>query len=251
VSGSYSLVQISDVHLTTAGVMANGARPRDNLLRALEAVARTGIRPDAFLLTGDLADQGEGPCYDDLAAIMAHAAAGASVIYLPGNHDDRAAFRRHLLGGSGDDPVNQVHWAGGLRIITLDSVIPRQDGGELTARTLSFLRSELASPAPDGTIVALHHPPVPSPVKPMADIALRDPARLRATIHGTDVRLVVAGHYHHEALGMLGPVPAWVSPATAYRLDATSPDEFRGVPGTAVSRIELAADALAITTILA
>jgi 3',5'-cyclic AMP phosphodiesterase CpdA len=248
-SDSYLLVQISDIHLTSAGTMGPGARTRDNLMRALGAVAAAGLRPDVFLLTGDLADQGEGGCYDDLAAIMREAAGAAEVIYLPGNHDDRAAFRRHLLGGDGDGPVNQVRRRGGLRVIALDSVIPGQDGGELGDETLGFLRAELAQPAPDGTVVTLHHPPVPSPVPDMAAISLRNPEALRAAIAGTDVRLVVAGHFHHEAAGLLGTVPVWVGPAVAYRLDTAYTAGFRSVPGTAVSRIELTPDGPLLTTI--
>lgn len=248
---SYLLVQLSDIHLTVSGIGPHGARTRDNLLAALREAAAAGLRPDVFLLTGDLADAGEGPCYDDLAAILADAAtaSGASVVYLPGNHDDRAAFRR-LLGdgaaaGAGGPPVNQsapvnqTHWRDGLRIIALDSTIPGEDGGALDDETLRYLRSELATPAPDGTIVALHHPPISSPVEPMARIALRDPARLRDAIAGSDVRLVLCGHSHHEAFGMAGATPVWVSPATAYRLDVTSTGAFRGVPGTAFSGIRL------------
>ncbi|HET9080791.1 MAG TPA: metallophosphoesterase [Trebonia sp.] len=248
-NGSYLLVQVSDVHLTTEGIMGPGARPRDNLLRALGAVEAAGLQPDVFLLTGDLADKGEGACYDDLAAILKRAAGTADVVYLPGNHDDRAAFRRHLLGQAGDGPVNQVLWRGGLRIISLDSVIPGQDGGELGEEALRFLRAELAAPAPDGTVVALHHPPVPSPVRPMAAIALRNPAPLRDAIAGTDVRLVVAGHFHHEALGTLGTVPVWVGPAAAYRLDTASTRAFHSVAGTAVSRIELTPGGPLVSTI--
>ena len=180
---------------------------------------------------------------------MKKAAAAADVIYLPGNHDDRAAFRRHLLDGTGDGPINQVRWRNGLRIIALDSVIPGQDGGELGEESLSFLRAELTTPAPDGTIVTLHHPPIPSPIQPMAAIALRNPAPLREAIADTDVRLVVAGHFHHEALGTLGTVPVWVSPATAYRLDTTGTRAFHSVPGTAISRIELTPDGPVISTI--
>lgn len=248
-NGSYLLVQVSDVHLTTAGTMGPDARPRGNLLRALDAVEAAGLRPDVFLLTGDLADKGEGASYDDLAAIVKQAAGTADVVYLPGNHDDRAAFRRHLLGRAGDGPVNQVRWRGGLRIIALDSVVPGQDGGELGEETLSFLRAGLAVPAPDGTVVVLHHPPVPSPVRPLTEIALRNPAPLREAIAGTDVRLVVAGHFHHEVLGMLAAVPVWVGPATAYRMDTASTRALHGVPGTAVSRIELGPDGPVISTI--
>ena len=70
-----------------------------------------------------------------LSAILSEAAAGcgASVIYLPGNHDDREAFRRHLLGDAGvpGTPLNQVHWRDGLRVVALDSTIPGEDGGRL------------------------------------------------------------------------------------------------------------------------
>ncbi|MGH3280107.1 MAG: metallophosphoesterase, partial [Trebonia sp.] len=206
-NGSYLLVQISDVHLTVTGTLGPGVRPRDNLLRALDAVRAAGLKPDVFLLTGDLADHGDGACYDDLAAIVKQAAGTADVVYLPGNHDDRGAFRRHLLGGAGDGPVNQVRWRGGLRVIALDSVVPGQAGGDLGDEALGFLRAELAVPAPHGTVLALHHPPIPSPIQPMTAIALRDPATLRGAIAGADVRLVVAGHFHHEAAGMLGTVP--------------------------------------------
>ncbi|HTU73962.1 MAG TPA: metallophosphoesterase [Trebonia sp.] len=248
---SYLLVQISDVHLTTSGTLPPGVRPRDNLVRAVEIMQSSGMRPDVILATGDLANSGDAACYDDLRAIMAGAAraTGATVIYLPGNHDDRVAFRRHLLDADGDAPVNQTHWHDGLRIITLDSVVPGADHGALGQEALGYLRAELATPAPDGTILALHHPPIPSPIKPMAQIALREPGRLRDAIAGSDIRLILAGHSHHESLGALGATPVWVSPATAYRLDTTSTDAFRGYPGSAFSRIDLTPDGPVATVI--
>jgi len=249
---SYLLVQISDVHLTADGTLPPGVRPRDNLIRAFDVLGSSGMRPDVILLTGDLTNAGDPACYDDLRAIVADRAAAAgvpTVVYLPGNHDERAAFRRHLLDVDGDAPVNQTHHRDGLRIIALDSVVPGQDHGVLTEEALDYLRFELATPAPDGTIVALHHPPIPSPIKPMAGIALRDPGRLRDAIEGGDVRLIVAGHSHHESLGVLGNTPVWVSPATAYRLDTTSTEAYRGYPGSAFSRIDLTADGPVVTVV--
>jgi 3',5'-cyclic AMP phosphodiesterase CpdA len=249
--GSYLLVQISDIHLTADGSLPPGVRPRDNLVRGLRMLEETGIRPDVFLLTGDLADAGEPACYDDLATTLTAAAAeiGASVIYLPGNHDDRATFRRHLLGGTGDGPINQTHWRGGLRIIALDSTIPGEDGGALDDQTLSYLRSEISTAAPDGTVVALHHPPFPSPIQPMAKIALRDPERLRDAIAGSDVRIVLTGHNHHEALSTIGSIPVWGSPATAYRGDITSSQVFRKLPGSAFSQIDLSPARTTVTVL--
>jgi len=57
------------------------------------------------------------------------------------------------------------------------------------------------------------------------------------------------GHYHHEALGTLGGVPVWVSPAAAYRLDTTSTGAFHGVPGAAFSRIELSGGGPTVTVL--
>jgi 3',5'-cyclic-AMP phosphodiesterase len=249
--GSYLLAQISDVHLTGRGLLMPGVAPRDNLVSGLRLLEASGITPDVFLLTGDLADAGEGACYDDLAELLAEAASrsGASVIYVPGNHDERDTFRRHLLGGSGDGPINQTHWRGGLRIIALDSSIPGQSHGALDDQTLGYLQTEIAEAAHDGTVLALHHPPIPSPIQPTAQIALRDPERLGDAIAGSDVRIVVCGHNHHEALGTLGPVPVWVCPATAYRFDKTSTQTFQRIPDIALSRIDLSDDGPTATVI--
>jgi 3',5'-cyclic-AMP phosphodiesterase len=276
------MVQISDLHLTTGGSLPPGVQPWDNLLRGLRLLEVAGIRPDIFLLTGDLADRGEAACYDNLAGIIAGAAAksGAGIIYVPGNHDDRDTFRRHLLGGAGPapaspapastapggtapggtapgstapggtgGPINQTHWRGGLRIIALDSTVPGEDHGILDDQTLGYLKSELGTAAPDGTVVALHHPPIPSPIRPMAEISLRDPERLRDAIAGSDVRIIVCGHNHHPALGTLGSIPVWVSPASAYLADTASTQVFHGVPGTAFSRIDLSGDGPMVTVI--
>ncbi|WP_246271743.1 hypothetical protein [Amycolatopsis acididurans] len=49
---------------------------------------------------------------------------------------------------------------GGLRIIALDSSVPGHGHGELSGGQLDWLARELATPAPDGTILAPHHPPL-------------------------------------------------------------------------------------------
>ena len=130
-------------------------------------------------------------------------------------------------------------WIGGLRIIALDSVIPGEVGGALRPGQLDQLRRELASPAPDGTILALHHPPIPTPIRGMAAMALAEPDQLAEVIEGTDVILVIAGHNHHASAGMLGGVPVWSAPATSYRSNPMNEDAYEPLSGCAYSRIEV------------
>lgn len=239
----FLIIQISDIHLTSEGALFAGARPRDNLQAALGLLVESGVVPDVVMLTGDLANTGEEACYRDLAAIMDGARqelGGAVLIYLPGNHDARPAFRRYLLGQSAEStPINQVHWVDGLRVVSLDSVVVGEDFGDLDEETLAFLSDATASPAPNGTVLALHHPPVPSPVRPMARIMLRHPERLAQVLEGSDVRLILCGHNHDGASGALASVPVWVSPSTAYQIDVLSRDAVRGFPGCALSQIDL------------
>jgi Icc protein len=246
---AYLIIQISDVHLTVDGRMAHVqnsetcAGPMDNLVSGLALLEGTGIRPDLFVLTGDLADEGDATCYQDLSRVFKDVAAadGPGAIFLPGNHDARRAFRCHLLEEEGEasGPINQVRWVGGLRILALDSTVPGKDHGYLDDETLAFVQDSLSTPAPDGTLIAFHHPPIPSPIDEMTSCSLMQPDRLSAAVEGSDVRLIMCGHNHHEAWGNLGSVPVWTSPSSAFRADMTNQTLFRAVPGSAFSRIDI------------
>jgi len=50
---------------------------------------------------------------------------GAQVLWVMGNHDDREPFSSVLMGAPATTaPQDAVYWAGGLRIIVLDSSVP-------------------------------------------------------------------------------------------------------------------------------
>jgi hypothetical protein len=83
----------------------------------------------------------------------------------------------------------------------------------------------------------------------MSRLRLRNPDDLRSAIAGSDVRIVISGHNHHEAAGSIGSVPVWVSPSSAYRADVTKSDVFRGIPGSAFSRIDLVDAELVVTVV--
>lgn len=243
--GDHLVLQLSDIHLCVSGSLRNGARTGEHLAATVAHLIERDVRPDVIVCTGDLTDDAADASYRALVTGLAPlaAASGARLVYLPGNHDRRGPLRRHLLGeeSPGEEPVNQVVWHEGLRIIAVDSTVPGAEHGALAPETLGFLADALANPAPDGTLLALHHPPILSPIRPMAAIALHAPEALAHVLRGSDVRLIVAGHNHHESAGSFAGIPVWVSPALAYRADVASTDEFRSLPGTALSRIDLPA----------
>ena len=197
------------------------------LREMLEALERTGRRPDAIIFTGDLADRGEAAAYAELAALAEPVAErlGARIVWGMGNHDDRAAFRSELLGGMRDGgPVDQVLWLDGLRIIMLDTSVPGEHHGELDDSQLAWLADELARPALDGTILAMHHPPIPSVLDLAVSVELRDQSRLAQVLTGSDVRAILAGHLHYSSTATFAGIPVSVASASCYTQDLLVPE---------------------------
>jgi len=224
----HSLVHISDTHLRGAGGKLYDRIDSESYLReVLAALESTGRRPEAIVFTGDLADVGEPAAYDRLAELVEPVAArlGARVIWAMGNHDDRAAFRTRLLGESpSTSPVDRVDRIDGLRIITLDSTVPGHHHGEVTPEQLEWLAEELASPSIDGTILVMHHPPIPSVLDLATSVELRDQAPLAAVLQGSDVRAILAGHLHYSSTATFAGIPVSVASATCYTQDLLVPE---------------------------
>ncbi|KRB37240.1 3',5'-cyclic-nucleotide phosphodiesterase [Microbacterium sp. Root180] len=221
------MLHLSDTHLLAGNrALAGRFDTAANLTLTLEAAERTGIRPDAIVFTGDLTDLGEPEAYLALREAVEPIAArlGAPVIWVAGNHDERPALRRDLLGlEPSEQPVTGVWDLGGLRLVVLDSTVPGWHHGDLDAAQLEWLADVLATPAPLGTVLAMHHPPLPSHV-PLFDILeLRDQGRLAEAIAGSDVRAILAGHLHYSTNGTFVGVPVSVAAATCYTMNLARP----------------------------
>lgn len=221
----YVLLHISDTHLVGGDGPLYGDVDADGRLgELLGQLNHSGVRPDAIVFTGDLADKGEPAAYRKLRDLVEPFAAelGAELIWVMGNHDDRAQLRRMLL----DEvpsmaPLDRVRRIDGLRIITLDTSVPGHHHGELRPAQLDWLAEELATPAPDGTILALHHPPIPSVLDMAVTVELRDQAPLGRVLKSSDVRAILAGHLHYSTNATFVGIPVSVASATCYTQDLT------------------------------
>ena len=224
---THFLLHLSDTHLVEGPGPLYGAVDSEARLRQIFAeVAASGIRPDAMVFTGDLADRGE-------PGVVSHAAV-----------DRRAGCRQP--GHSGHLGDGQSRQEGGLpRVPARGAPVVRAAGPVLRRRRSSgdrpgHHRPRPASrrvgpgaigvagrrtrvPARHGTILAMHHPPVPSVLDLAVLVELRDQPALAAVLRGSDVRAILAGHLHYSTTATFAGIPVSVASATCYTQDLTVP----------------------------
>jgi len=236
-----TFVHLTDTHIQpTETDSFFGLDTLARLHETLTLLRERGMLPGAtILISGDLANNGEPESYARLRAVVEELRAEGSVVHLAlGNHDNRAAFRTAMLDEPTSDGTAKYHYTamiGGLRVIVLDSHEPGTHHGALGDAQLAWLIAELATPAPEGTVIAVHHPPTDAPVPALAGHLLGDADALRDVIAGTDVIGVLAGHTHVSAVEQFGGVPSVTAPGTAFLLDVTAQEGMRFLDGGGVN----------------
>jgi len=173
-------------------------------------------------------------------------------VFATGNHDIRTEFHRQLLHRNATEPILQVYEVRGLRIVVLDSTIPGAGHGRLEAGHLAALTEELRRSAAAGTVLVLHHAPVPPPSPLLSYFALETASRraLAEVIAGTDVRLILAGHHHIARSAMLGDVPVAVAGSTAIRTDPlAAAGHERTWAGGSINLVELYPETAVVSVI--
>jgi len=251
---THVLAHLSDPHLVAGGGRLHGHIDTEAQFRnALARVEASGEDIDALVLSGDLVDSPQPAAYELLRQIVEPVAQRlrAPLITTTGNHDERRPYARALHGRDTDDPQDTVTMARGLRIITIDTAVPGFHHGGLSDAQYDWLAMELATTAEHGTILVMHHPPITyrSPVMQLLDF--EDVHRLRATVEGSDVRAILAGHLHVTTFGTLGHVPVFVAGGVSYVDDAGAPRELlMAVDGPqSWNLIEVHADAVVGTVV--
>ncbi|WP_173924275.1 phosphodiesterase [Agromyces sp. Marseille-P2726] len=231
------MAHVSDTHLLAGGAPLGGVADTVSALhRAVAQLERLGQRLDAIVVTGDITDLGELDAYRLVREAFEPlvVATGAELVWVMGNHDERETFRAGLLDETvpGDGPVHRAVDVGGLRIVVLDTSVPGYHHGELDASSLAWLDAVLAEPAPDGTVIAMHHAPIATPLALMDVLELRGQEAFAEVVRGRGVRLILGGHLHYATNGRFAGIPVSVAGALAYTMDlSASPRELVGIDG--------------------
>ncbi len=222
----HTIAHLSDLHLRPAAdPLVGGVVDTAEQLRRAVGVLSSWDRPcDAWLFTGDLSDTGTADTYELARSIVEPAAAraGVQVIWANGNHDEPAELSRVLWGQQAEAPLNREYRIGGLRVLTLDSNVPREPHGLVSDASLDWLADRLSTAAPDGTVLALHHPPIPPVQDAAARWPLTNPRALAQVVAGSDVRLIVGGHFHQTSFSTLAGVPVAGAVSLASSQDLTA-----------------------------
>lgn len=206
------IAHLSDTHIDTDPRSAERTRA---VMRYLEDLP---YDLDSVLVTGDVTDHGLPEEYEQARVLLT---SRHPVLFCPGNHDKRDAFRRHLLAqGSSTAPVNQVHRSAGVVIALCDSSVPGKDEGFLSDETLAWLEDELAR-TPDGTpvLVGFHHPPALLHVPFIDGLRQFGAERLAALAdRHPEIAAFLCGHAHTAAATVFAGRPLLVAPGVVSTL---------------------------------
>lgn len=230
------IAHLSDTHFLAGGAPLGGtADTVAHLDRAIRQLGRMTGSLDVILVTGDVTDLGEPDAYFRVREVLEPLAeaTGARLVWVMGNHDEREPFAEILLREpTPDGPLNRVVDLGGLRLVVLDTSVPGYHHGVLEPSTLDWLREVLRETAPYGTVLAMHHAPIATPLALMDILELRGQDDLAAVVRGTDVRAILGGHLHYPTQGSFAGIPVSVAGSLAYTMDLSAqPRALVGVDG--------------------
>jgi Icc protein len=215
VSGSFSLLQITDLHLLAA---ENSRLLGVDTAASLNAVLRAALAEraaDAMIVTGDIAHDAMETTYARVRAAIAARYQGP-ILWLPGNHDLAVPLDR-------ERPAPRELALGDWQIIAIDTHMDGADGGNVGAAELERLRALLARITPRFVIVAGHHPPVPLGTPWLDRDSIANGTAVLDLLSGhSRVKAYVCGHVHQETESMHRGVRVLTTPSTC----------FQFVPGT-------------------
>jgi Icc protein len=212
------IAQLSDPHVRPNGELYQGVVDSNAMFAA--AIAQMNgwdPRPDLVLLSGDLVDKGEAAEYAMLRHLLA--ALDIPALVIPGNHDNREAFRAafndHVYLPSAGAMNYAVGDRGPVRIVALDVTLPGLHHGSIDEAGARWLDAVLAAEPERPTIIMMHQPPFGSGVPYLDDYLCRAGGRLAEVVsRHVHVERIVCGHVHRFMQLRFGGTMLCTAPST-------------------------------------
>lgn len=228
------IIQITDTHIVPEGQLAYGKV--DTAAALTEAVTTINrilpqIGPvDLVVVTGDLTDFGSMEEYHRFRGLMEPLVIPYRAV--PGNHDDRETMRAAFADQDWmpkDGPIDWIKEFSDVVLIGLDTLVQGAPHGQLSERSLNFLRDNMATHPAEALLIGLHHPPFATGIHAMDIQSLRQAETLRDILsaHAGGARLI-CGHVHRNVVTQWGNVICQIAPGISHavtleqRADATN-----------------------------
>jgi 3',5'-cyclic-AMP phosphodiesterase len=227
------IAQITDLHVDAGdGFMRGFVDANQKLSAAVTYLETRRVRPDVILATGDLTNDGLPEDFEVLRQLLEPLT--IPVYLVPGNHDDREAFRAAFARSPWvprSGPIDYVIEDYPVRLIGLDTTVPGRHDGNLDVDQLAWLDAQLVRAPLKPTLLFLHHPPFLTNLWMFDAIRLEGSEALRAVVgRHPQVTQIVAGHVHRPVSYHWGSTAITTSPSTTHqsRCDL-HPDEGAGI----------------------
>lgn len=215
------IAQISDLHLKPRGQACFRVSETNMLAeRAVHGLLSLPQRPDAVVVTGDLANDDDPREYRMAREILGRLP--MPVYIIPGNHDSSAG-----LGAAFADFDYVSHAAarekffysariGDLTLVALDSSVPGKPYGRVGDAQLEWLDAQLSNTS-GPVLVAVHHPPIATGMQFMDTIGLKDADEFGAVIQRhPHVLRIMCGHVHRAVTASFANTIVTIAPSTAH-----------------------------------
>ena len=212
------IAHLSDSHIAVPAV--SGSDRSGDLQRCVEYVNALAAQPDLVVHSGDIAHYGKPAEYAEAARILDGLRAPLCVI--PGNRDDRRAFRaafaRCLPENCHGEFVQYAIMRERVCAIMLDSVSTQSGKARLCEARLAHLGDMLDDAGDRPVVVFMHHPPfeiaeAPEPFQ-FEDRGNWEDFSSIVSQH-PNVRHIYCGHSHRTASGKIAGINASTIPSIA------------------------------------
>lgn len=220
-NGPVKLVQITDTHLNESqdGDLL-GMKTLHSLQCVLDIVRNQRDAIDAFLVTGDLSQDGSPQAYRHLQHELRPF--GCPAFWLEGNHDHPGNMAQAAVG---HEHLNRVIRTGHWQIIMLNSQVVTKVHGYLEQDQLDLLQQTLAERPDLHTLICFHHHPVDMGCKWIDPIGVKNADELWNVIdQHNNVRAVLWGHVHQDSDQMRGDVRLMSTPSTCIQFEPKTED---------------------------
>lgn len=212
------IAHLSDPHVMPPGTLYQGLVDSNRMFaEAINHLGSLSPRPDVAILSGDLVEDGSAEAYSHARAMLARL--GMPLLAIPGNHDDREAFRSAFRDDGFVSDRGPLHFVreehGPVRIVGLDITVPGEHHGDFDADAEAWLTKTLEADSARPTLVMMHQPPFASGIPYIDEYNCRGGERLAAVIARFGaVERVVAGHIHRAMQIRFGGTVLCTAPST-------------------------------------